>query len=139
MKKGNRAGNREAEEGDGGTQGGRRPTGVPPVETGLTGPLAPKGRWSAGRKREVVLRLLHGESMDAVSREVGVEIYRLEKWREEALAGMDARLKRRRGDPVQAELDTAMKRIGELTMENELLWRRVRSKSGPLARRRSSK
>lgn len=129
----------DIEAGAGGTQGGRRPTGVPPAEPSVTGPLAPQGRWSAGRKREVVLRLLHGESMDAVSREVGVEIYRLEAWREEALAGMDAGLKSRRGDPVQTELDTAMKRIGELTMENELLWSRVRSKSGPLARRRSSK
>jgi hypothetical protein len=30
------------------------------------------------------------------------------------------------GDPVQAGLDAAMKRIGELTMQNELLWQRVR-------------
>jgi transposase len=109
------------------------------TDPGVSGSLAANGRWSAGRKRDVVLRLLRGESMDAVSREIGVEVYRLEKWREEALAGMDAGLKRRREDPVQAELDTAMKRIGELTMENELLWRRVRSKAGPLAHRRSSK
>jgi len=33
------------------------------------------------RKREVVLRLLRGEPLDAVSREVGVEVYRLEQWR----------------------------------------------------------
>ena len=131
---------RQGGEGElGGTQGSRRPTGVPPVEDRVTGPLAPNGRWSAGRKRDVVLRLLQGESLDALSREIGVEVYRLEKWREDALAGMDASLKRRREDPVQAELDTAMKRIGELTMENELLWRRVRSKAGPLARGRSSK
>jgi len=134
-----KAGSREGEADLGGTQGGRRPTGVPPTEQGVTGPLAANGRWSAGRKREVVLRLLQGESLDAVSREIGVEVYRLEKWREEALAGMDASLKRRREDPVQAELDKAMKRIGELTMENELLWRRVRSKAGPLARGRSPK
>jgi len=123
----------------GGTQGGRRPTAVPPDAPGLTGPLEPNGRWSARRKREVVLRLLRGEPLDAVSREIGVEIYRLERWREQALTAMDEGLKSRRGDPVQIELDTAMKRIGELTMENELLWHRVRSKSGPLARRRSSK
>ncbi|MEX3583697.1 MAG: hypothetical protein VB137_16155 [Burkholderia sp.] len=29
-------------------------------------------QWSIGRKRAVVLRLLRGESIDAVSREVGV-------------------------------------------------------------------
>jgi transposase len=123
----------------GGTQGGRRPTEVPPDAPTLTGPLLAKGRWSARRKREVVLRLLRGESIDAVSREIGVEIYRLEQWREQALEGIDANLKSRRNDPVSAELDAAMKRLGELTMENELLWNRVRSKSGPLARRRSSK
>jgi len=122
----------------GGTEGGRRPTGGPPASGSVGGALAPGRRWSVARKREVVLRLLRGESVDALSREVGVEIYRLERWREKALSGLDAGLKEREGDPVQAELDAAMKRIGELTMENELLWQRVR-KPSPLARRRSSK
>ena len=40
------------------------------------GSLAPGQRWSASRKRDVVLRLLRGESLEALSREVGVEIYR---------------------------------------------------------------
>ncbi|MEX3582901.1 MAG: hypothetical protein VB137_10350 [Burkholderia sp.] len=39
-------------------------------------------RWSVGRKRAVVLRLLRGESIDAVSREVGITIAELEQWRE---------------------------------------------------------
>jgi hypothetical protein len=39
---------------------------------------------------------------------------------------MEEALKARNGDPLKAELDTAMQRIGELTMENELLWVRVR-------------
>ena len=55
-----------------------------------------------------------------------------------ALAGIDESLKKRQNDPVQVELDQAMRRIGELTMENELLWERVK-KPGPLAKRRSSK
>lgn len=122
----------------GGTQGGRRPTEVTPAGGATVGPLAPGQRWSVARKREVALRLLRGESVDALSRELGVEIYRLEKWREKALSGIDAALKEREGDPVQGELDAAMKRIGELTMQNELLWQRVR-KPGPLAKRRSSK
>ena len=41
---------------------------------GEAGPLAPGQRWSVGRKRDVVLRLLRGESLEALSREVGVEI-----------------------------------------------------------------
>jgi transposase len=86
----------------------------------------------------VVLRLLRGESVEAISRELGIEIYRLEQWRDKGLSGIDAALKQREGDPVQAELDAAMRRVGELTMQNELLWQRVR-KPGPLAKRRSSK
>jgi hypothetical protein len=69
---------------------------------------------------------------------MGVKIYRLEQWRDKGLSGIDAALKQREGDPVQAELDAAMRRVGELTMQNELLWQRVR-KPGPLAKRRSSK
>jgi len=126
------------EAGAGGTEGGRRPSGVPPAGTVVNGPLAQGQRWSVARKREVALRLLRGEPAEMLSRELGVEIYRLEKWRDKALSGIDAGLKEREGDPVQAELDAAMKRIGELTMENELLWKRVRA-PGPLAKRRPSK
>ena len=119
------------------TEGGRRPTGVSPGEIGV-GPRVQGQRWTAVRKREVVLRLFRGEPLDLVSRELGVEFYRLEKWRDAALAGMEEALKARNGDPLKAELDTAMQRIGELTMENELLWVRVR-RPGPLAKRRSKK
>ncbi len=119
----------------GGTEGGRRPTGVPPGE-GSGGALARGQRWTTARKREVVLRIFRGEPLELLSRELGVELYRLEKWRDAALAGMEEALKARNGDPLQAELDQAMKRLGELTMENELLWARVR-RSGPLAQRRS--
>ena len=74
-------------------------------------------------------------------RQLGVEIFRLEQWREKAIGGIDASLKQRKGDPVQAELDSAMKRIGELTMQVELLERgRAMAKTetfGPLGRRRS--
>ncbi len=106
------------------------------AEAAPVGPLAPGQRWSVARKREVVLRLLRGESLEALSREIGVEPYRLAQWREKALLGLEGALKAREGDPLQASLDAAMQRIGELTMENELLWQRVR-KPGPLAKRRS--
>jgi len=100
--------------------------------------LAQGQRWTAPRKREVVLRIFRGEPLDLLSRELGVELYRLEKWRDAALAGMEEALKARGGDPLKAELDHAMQRLGKLTMENELLWARVR-RPGPLAKRRSKK
>jgi transposase len=117
------------------TQGARRATG----ESAGGGALAPGQRWSAGRKREVVLRILRGESLDALSRELGVEIYRLEEWRDKALSGLDAALKDRQGDPLSHELDAAKRHIGELSMENELLRERSRAAEGrlPLATRRS--
>lgn len=132
------AGFEKQEPEDGAKEGGRRPTGVAPSSGMTSGGLAPGQRWSVARKREVVLRLLRGESVEAISREVGIEIYRLEQWREKGLSGIDAALKQRESDPLQGELDAAMKRIGELTMQNELLWQRVR-KSGPLAKGRLSK
>jgi len=46
------------------------------------GAAAEVKRWSAGRKKEVVLRLLRGEPVDAISREVSVPIYKLERWRD---------------------------------------------------------
>ncbi len=35
-------------------------------------------RWSVNRKKEVVLRMMRGEPIDALSRELGIEAYRLE-------------------------------------------------------------
>lgn len=102
------------------------------------GPLAPGQRWSLARKREVALRLLRGEPIDTLSRELGVEVYRLERWKQKALAGLDAGLKEREGDPVQDQLDAALRRIGELSMENELLHTRI-ERPGPLAGRRSKR
>jgi hypothetical protein len=100
------------------------------------GPLAPGQRWSRARKREVVLRLLRGESVELLSRELGVPIFKLEQWRQKADAALDGALKEREADAASIELDAAMKRIGELSMEVELLRARI-EKPGPLARRRS--
>jgi transposase len=85
-----------------------------------------------------VLRLLRGESVQALSRELGVEIYRLEQWREKALLGIESGLRERDGDPLKKELDAALKRIGEITMENELLKAKA-DKQGPFGKRRSRK
>ncbi len=104
---------------------------------GAPGPLASGQRWTVSRKREVVLRIIRGESLDRLSREFGVEIYRLEEWRDRALSGMETGLKSRQDNPLQAELDTAMKRIGELAMENELLYERCRKGNGPFPKGRS--
>lgn len=116
----------------GSAEGARSATGGEP------GAAAEVKRWSAGRKKEVVLRLLRGEPVDAVSREVSVPIYKLERWRDRALAGIDAGLKERENDPVERQLDEANRRIGELVMEVEILQSARRAKH-PLVGRRSSR
>lgn len=78
-------------------------------------------RWSASRKKEVVLRLLKGEPVDGLSREYGVPVGQLEKWKETVLARMELLLKDRSDEPLHAELEVAKRQIGELCMENELL------------------
>jgi len=85
-------------------------------------------RWSAARKMEVVLRIMRGESLEAISREIGVAASRIEEWQRDALMGIESSLKIRVDDPVVAELDLAKKQIGELSMENELLRERSRKR-----------
>lgn len=98
--------------------------------------LAPGQRWSLSRKRDVVLRLLQGEPVESLSRRLGVAVYKLEQWRQRGLAGIDAGLRERDDDPNERELAEAHRRIGALSMENELLRARLET-PGPLARRRS--
>lgn len=116
-------------------EGARRATGAGPEPAAAAGPLGPNQRWTMTRKREVALRLLRGEPMEALARELGVEIYRLEEWKNKALAGIDASLRERGGDPLEKELQSARGKIGELMMDNELLREKMRS-PGPLAKGR---
>jgi hypothetical protein len=98
--------------------------------------LAPGQRWSLSRKREVVLRLIQGEPVEDLSRQLGLPVWKLEEWRQRGLAGINAGLRERDDDPKERALAEAHRRIGALSMENELLRTRL-EKPGPLARRRS--
>src|SRR5215204_2920581 len=83
-----------------------------------------------------VLRLMCGEPAELLSRELGLPISKLEHWRQKAEAGLEGALKEREADPAGDELAAAMQRIGELSMEDELLRAKMGRTSGPLARRR---
>ncbi len=133
----------EAADGPVVSAGGRSPStlttgqGAPAAGSGTRlGPLAPGQRWSAARKREVVLRLMRGESAELLSRELGLPVFKLEQWRQKAEAALEGALKEREADPADSQLAAAMRRIGELSMENELLRARM-GRPGPLARGRS--
>jgi transposase len=80
-------------------------------------------RWSAGKKMEAVLRLLRGESMDVLRASSGVEAHRLAAWRDDFLEGGKEALKGQRPDRSADDraLRQAERKVGQLTMENEIL------------------
>ena len=98
-----------------------------------------RGRFTSRRKTETVLRLLRGEELDALSRELGVTAATLAQWRERFLAAGQASLKSRPADDRDEEIHRLQAKVGAITMENELLLERARSAEAglPLARRRS--
>ena len=87
---------------------------------GREGTAGPPERWSPQRKTEVVLRLLRGEDLGEVSREVQVPASELEDWRRVFLDGGQQGLKRRGGDPTDRELVRTRAKLGEMTMRLEL-------------------
>jgi len=101
-------------------------------------------RWSAKRKQEVVLRLLRGESLDALSRKTGQPASVLPRWWDEFLESGLAALKRRTDDPKVAALEKELKRakrlVGDLMMDKELLEMRIARFEGelPFVMRRSN-
>jgi transposase len=76
-------------------------------------------RWSVHRKTELVLRLLRGEALDAVSRDSQVPAHEIERWQriflEQGKRGL-----RTRAEPEERELILARAKIGELMMRLEL-------------------
>lgn len=98
-----------------------------------------QGRWSSRNKMEAVLRLLKGETLDAVSRELGVTAARLSQWREQFLGGGQSMLKSRQPDGRDEDIRRLQAKIGEITMDNELLYEKIhRLEAGlPPVRRRS--
>src|SRR3982750_2622554 len=85
----------------------------------------PKGgrevRWSARRKEEVVLRLLRGESLDALARETGQAAGTISAWREEFLAAGREGLKSRPRPVEERQLADAQRKVGELALDNDIL------------------
>lgn len=80
-----------------------------------------RGRFSSKRKVDAVLRLLKGESLDTLSRELGITAAKLSEWRDAFLNGAEANLKSREPSAADEEILRLKAKVGELTMENELL------------------
>src|ERR671938_1971102 len=65
--------------------------------SGGAGP-EPERRFSAPRKLAAVTRLLRGEPLETLTRELNVTAARLSEWRDRALAGAEAAMKERERD-----------------------------------------
>jgi transposase-like protein len=115
--------------------------GVPEMTTKSTKTEAPdRGRFSARRKTEAVLRLLRGEDLDTLSRELGVTAATLSSWRDAFLDGGTAAMKSRPADDRGELVARLQAKVGQLTMDNELLGQKCQHlESGrPFASRRRS-
>ena len=84
-------------------------------------------------------RLLRGEPLEKVSRELNVPVHRLSEWRDRALLAAEVALKERERDARDEEIERLKAKVGEITMDNELLYAKIAAMEGkrPLARRRS--
>ena len=94
-------------------------------------------RWSARRKEALVLRLLRGESLDLLARETGQPAGRISAWREEFLAAGREGLKSRPAEVEEVALRDAQRKVGELSMEVDVLNALLERKGGSPSPRRS--
>ena len=106
----------------GASEGARRATGEASASSALVG----RGRWSARRKVSVVLELLRGADLESVSRRQGVTAAKLSQWRDDFLAGGEARLKHR--EVVVEDEDTRRLKsvVADLATDKALLTEKIR-------------
>jgi len=87
--------------------------------------LRSNNRMSVKRKREAVIRLLRGEDLEMVSRDLGVTAAKLSQWREAFLRGGEAALKYRPGDERDEQIKRLEAKLGQILMDNELLQEKI--------------
>lgn len=111
----------------GSSEGGRRPTGEL-----AAGGAREAGRFNSVRKLETVLRLLRGEELDVLSRELGVTAATLAGWKEAFLAAGQAGLKSRQPDPRDEENARLKSLVGDLTLRLEIHRQAEKLRAGEL-------
>jgi transposase len=101
-----------------------------------------RGRWSSKKKMDAVLRLLKGEDLDTLSRELRVNAATLSSWREVFLANGLAGLKSREADARDEKISQLQKALAEMALNLEIskeINRVYERKHGPLAPGKSMK
>src|SRR5258706_7680148 len=108
-----------------------------PQESGVAA-LGRGGRMSRQRKTAAVLRLLGGEDLETVSRELGVTAATLPGWHDAFVAAGEAALTTRPGSAEELESDRLKARLGAALIERDLLNEKIAllEADRPFARRR---
>ena len=117
---------------------GARPSAAErPRESGAAA-LGRGGRMSRQRKTAAVLRLLRGEDLETVSRELGVTAATLTGWHDAFLAAGEAALTSRATTGEVLESDRLKARLGAALIERDLLHEKIAllEVDRPFARRR---
>jgi transposase len=96
------------------------------------------GRMSRQRKTAAVLRLLRGEDLETVSRELGVTAATLTGWRDAFLAGGEAALTTRAATGEELESERLKAKLGAALIERDLLNEKIAllEAGRPFARKR---
>ena len=96
------------------------------------------GRMSRQRKTAAVLRLLRGEDLETVSRELGVTAATLSGWRDAFLAAGEAALTTRAATGEELESERLKAKLGAALIERDLLHEKIAilETGRPFARRR---
>lgn len=115
--------------------------GVERPDVGATGAPGQERRMTARRKQEAVLRVLRGEPLEVLARELRVTVAALSSWRDAFLEAGAASLKSRPRDDRDDRIAQLQAKLGAVTMDNELLYEKIaRLEAGrPLGRRRSKR
>ncbi len=93
----------------------------------------------AGAPGEAVLRVLRGEPLETLARELRVTVAELSGWRDAFLGAGAASLKSRARDDRDERIAQLQAKLGAVTIDNALLYEKVAQLEGgrPLDRRRS--
>ena len=82
-------------------------------------------RMTANMKQEIVMRMLRGEALDILSRELDIPAEKLTRWRETFIQAGIERLKTKPNSPEANENRMLKQIIGEKSAEIELLYQKV--------------
>jgi hypothetical protein len=111
---------------------------------GATAAPVRERRMTARGKRDAVLRVLRGEPLEIVARDLAVTAADLSGWRDGFLEAGAASLKSRARDDRDETIDRLRTKVGELTMDTELLYAKIErleagGGGGPFGARRSKR